>query len=70
MSENGNGDARSRKVLTPDQAAELLQLSKSTLLSLTRQKLIPANVISPRVIRFGESELLEWPRRRIDESGK
>lgn len=51
--------AEERDVLTPEQAAELLQVSVFHVRELARQGTIPARKIG-RVWRFSRRQLIEW----------
>lgn len=55
------------KLLTPEQLSESLGVKLSTIYSWTHKKIIPraANI---RLLRFRESEVLEWLKSQPSES--
>jgi len=57
-----------KKLITFEEAVEVLQISKPTLYRLTSQKKIPHVKIGGRV-RFLESQLAEWIESMIVQPG-
>ncbi len=56
-------------VLDPVEAAELLKISRGTLLRLANEKKIPAQKLG-RQWRFSRQALLEWLKSGQDHDGK
>jgi excisionase family DNA binding protein len=52
------------KLLSIEELSQLLGITKSTLYSWTAKKIIPYRKLSSRLIRFEESEILDWLRRK------
>ncbi|MEW6002249.1 MAG: helix-turn-helix domain-containing protein [Nitrospirota bacterium] len=48
------------KLLSIGELSRLLGITKSTLYSWTSKKIIPHRKLSTRLIRFEETEILEW----------
>jgi excisionase family DNA binding protein len=48
------------KLLSMEELSRLLGITKSTLYSWTSKKIIPHRKLSSRLIRFEESEILDW----------
>jgi excisionase family DNA binding protein len=48
------------KLLSIEELSRLLGITKSTLYSWTSKKIIPHRKLSPKLIRFEESEILDW----------
>ena len=53
-----------KQVLTKSEASEFLQVDPKTIGYLVHTGQIPYIRISPRIIRFDKSELLEWMKDR------
>jgi excisionase family DNA binding protein len=51
-------------MLTPEQVAELLAVSKSTLSRLTKRGAIPHKRLGDRIVRYDRTEILAWIRAR------
>ena len=49
-----------RDVLTPRETGVLLQMNVKTVLELFHAGVLPGREITPRLIRFSRSALLEW----------
>lgn len=58
-------DVNNEQILTPEEVAQILKLSKNTVYKLLRNKQIPAIKIQHQY-RILESELYEWLRSNID----
>lgn len=48
------------KLLSIEELSRLLGITKATLYSWTSKKIIPHRKLSPKLIRFEESEILDW----------
>ena len=48
------------KLLTADEVADILQVSKARVYELVRRRSIPALMLGERQIRFDETALREW----------
>lgn len=48
------------KLLTADEVANILRVSKARVYELARTKAIPAVTLGQRQVRFDESSLREW----------
>ncbi len=49
-------------MLTPEEVADLLKVSKSTLCRLTKRGEIPHKRLGDRVVRYLRSEIAAWQR--------
>lgn len=57
-------DAAVNKMLTPEQVAELLSISKATLCRLTKRGEIPHKRLGDRIVRYNRDEIEVWRRGR------
>jgi excisionase family DNA binding protein len=48
------------KLLSIGELSQLLGVTKATLYSWTSKKIIPHRKLSPKIIRFEETEILDW----------
>jgi excisionase family DNA binding protein len=53
------------RILTPEQVAEILQISKSSLCRLTKRGQIPHRRIGDRIVRYNRNEIEAWMKARI-----
>jgi len=51
-------------MLTPDEVAELLNVSKSTLCRLTKKNEIPHKRIGQRIVRCCRADIVAWMREK------
>jgi excisionase family DNA binding protein len=51
-------------MLTPEQVANLLNVSKSTLCRLTKKNEIPHKRIGQRIVRYCRADIVAWMRER------
>lgn len=64
---HGPGRASDLRLLTPAEAGDRLGVSSRTVLKWARSEGMPHRELGPKVIRFVESEIVEWGARRDGE---
>ncbi len=64
LSRNALKEQSMEKLLSIEELSTLLGITKSTLYSWTSRKIIPHRKLGRRIVRFEESEIMDWLSRK------